>query len=681
MPPDGWQETEANPARVDEWQPGRALCAVTGIRFDASDMDPRNGGKKSYAKLESDLGDDGPDPVAIVATPRGGAHYWTMPLGIGSHNGIMPGIDLKGGKPDGSGRGFVFLPPTVRFGVPYRYVQPVSFNGQADTVGGITRYYERCLAERASAGRSGGQETDADDLAEECRKAEAGQQRDALLRYVYELEKLGYRRPDIVQLCVDLDMENYDPKRPWRLKDFRGLLHAPGRIIGNATPAETAALEGIEPIQPGTLGKYEDTFWAAQPSLRHIFAWAMARYASPWAVLGEVLAEVICHTPPWVQLPPIGAASEDGDGNGSLNMLLALVGKSGAGKKEARDAARLAFRWHGLLGSIPDQVPRKPLGSGEGLAKCFGFARRVEGDDWETILRDPSAIVEIPEIDTYAAIESRKGSTLSPELRKLYSGEELGFQYSEGSKRVIIEPQTYRACIVAGVQPGRGDVILGATDGGFAQRWVWFPTLDARVELDPEEPDFAEGWKPPRAITEWDPEGPPLVMRRCETATREIRQAAVDRHKGKGDALSAHALFTQCKVAAGLALLERRVSISEQDWELARYVMKKSDQTREMVASELRAKRARANIARGRDEGERKAVADATAAETRVERNILAKMPWPEWISRSKLRNKFRPEDRELFDEILPRMVRDKKVMEKDVRYQSQTGQAYRRRK
>src|SRR5215470_7400951 len=114
MPPTGWERTRVDHTVVDRWRPGLALCAVTGVVFDVLDIDPRNGGKGSFDAMADALGEDGPEVYWRVKTPSGGLHLWVARMGIGSHNGFRPGLDLKGGRADGSSRGFVFLPPTVR---------------------------------------------------------------------------------------------------------------------------------------------------------------------------------------------------------------------------------------------------------------------------------------------------------------------------------------------------------------------------------------------------------------------------------------------------------------------------------------------------------------------------------------------------------------------------------------
>lgn len=105
--PSGWQHTTADPAVVDAWSPGMALCAVMGVAVDLLDVDPRNGG--DVGRLAQV-----PRSYAVATTPSGGLHSFIAPLGVGSRDGVLPGVDVKGGRPDGSSRGFAFLAPTVK---------------------------------------------------------------------------------------------------------------------------------------------------------------------------------------------------------------------------------------------------------------------------------------------------------------------------------------------------------------------------------------------------------------------------------------------------------------------------------------------------------------------------------------------------------------------------------------
>lgn len=125
--PRNWQNTPADPATLDGWKPGMALCAVMGHTVDALDVDPRNGGTDSLAAMVA----VGLVPVSYgeQETPSGGRHYLIAALGVHSLDGVRPGVDLKAGADDG-GRGFVFLAPTARVSkatgevVAYRWAEP-----------------------------------------------------------------------------------------------------------------------------------------------------------------------------------------------------------------------------------------------------------------------------------------------------------------------------------------------------------------------------------------------------------------------------------------------------------------------------------------------------------------------------------------------------------------------------
>ncbi len=118
--PSGWQRTVPTEHVLDgapfppwdraAWRPGYALAAVMGHGLDAVDIDPRNGGDASLASLNGCL----PRTIGWQATPSGGRHLLVTALEVGSRDAVLPGLDLKGGRPDGTGRGFVWIAPTVK---------------------------------------------------------------------------------------------------------------------------------------------------------------------------------------------------------------------------------------------------------------------------------------------------------------------------------------------------------------------------------------------------------------------------------------------------------------------------------------------------------------------------------------------------------------------------------------
>lgn len=250
-PPKGYQLIRPSHDRVDRWRPGLAMCAVTGIVFDVIDVDPRNGGQLSLKRLAKTLGDNGPEIYWEVRTASGGTHLYIEALGIGTHPGFLPGIDLKGGKPDGTSRGFVFLPPTVRpskaegnTGVLVNYearseLSPLGEDGCVDAI----REFILNPPDKEGSGIQAPREQ-ISILKQECLEAVAGNQRRALLRYTHELERKGYDRNDILILLASLvqEMPTFDKRRPWRAEHLRGLLHKPGEVVGDAQPDEDLAI-------------------------------------------------------------------------------------------------------------------------------------------------------------------------------------------------------------------------------------------------------------------------------------------------------------------------------------------------------------------------------------------------------------------------------------------------------
>jgi len=204
-----------------------------------------------------------------------------------------------------------------------------------------------------------------------------------------------------------------------------------------------------------------DEFCSARPILEHVRDFARGRRVSPFSVLGVTLVRATCQIPPHVALPPLVG------GPAAPNLLLALVGPSGAGKGASEHAARDAIAYTGL--AALDSVPELPVGSGEGIARTFAE------NGAETI---HTAIFTAPEIDGLAALMRRQGATLESVVRQMFTGEALGFANARKETRVIVRRLSYRAGLIVGVQPLRAGALLTGADGGTPQRFVWFPVLD-----------------------------------------------------------------------------------------------------------------------------------------------------------------------------------------------------------
>lgn len=110
--PKGWQRTKPDVRVLEEWRPGYAVCAVTGIKFDVLDIDPRNGGEESLKLLR--MIRVMPPFKGEVATPSGGQHFYIPRSHMRKSTNVWNGIDIQAGDDFEYGRGFVYIPPTVR---------------------------------------------------------------------------------------------------------------------------------------------------------------------------------------------------------------------------------------------------------------------------------------------------------------------------------------------------------------------------------------------------------------------------------------------------------------------------------------------------------------------------------------------------------------------------------------
>lgn len=112
--PQDWQHTRPGQVShnwIERWRPGMALCMVTGVAVDVLDVDPRNGGTEGWNRLYAARLI--PAIYGEAETPSQGRHYIIGRTHLAKCKPAQ-GVDLQAGADDGTGRGFVFIAPTVR---------------------------------------------------------------------------------------------------------------------------------------------------------------------------------------------------------------------------------------------------------------------------------------------------------------------------------------------------------------------------------------------------------------------------------------------------------------------------------------------------------------------------------------------------------------------------------------
>lgn len=437
--------------------------------------------------------------------------------------------------------------------------------------------------------------------------------------------------------------------------DDAGIAKARERVASQYDHVVEADAEALAPPP------LPDDFWNSRPVLRHIRQFAHARLVSPMAVLGESLARVVANTPPNVVLPPLVG------GRGSLNLFVDLAGPPGHGKDAAGAVARDAFEW-------AQAAPVVPVGSGEGIPRTF----RPVGADPEGPNPVTAAIFSISELDTWSALAARTGSTLTATLRAVFGGATIGFANAGKDTRTIVPEHSYRASLVAYVQPERAGALLSAADGGFPQRFLWLWTGDPDVpdECPPAPkalPDPSPAWV---AVDDVDYVGDQIQLCVPDIARDEIiaRRRAVLRGDAGVDPLDGHSMFVRLKVAAALMLLDSRTAMTAEDWALAGQLMAASAATRRACQRAVAAQFRRSNRARAQAAAEREEVGSDRRFQ-RCQETLLRALDKAGGglIARRDLRQKLRSDIRAEFGAVIAQLIEDGRVTE----VKSERGTAY----
>jgi hypothetical protein len=377
----------------------------------------------------------------------------------------------------------------------------------------------------------------------------------------------------------------------------------------------------------------EQGFWDSRESLKMVYNTAMARMCPPWAVLAHTAGRALTMVRPHVTLPPLIG------GRGSLNWFAAVVAPSGGGKGASGACAQLL---------VPAHIETRNVGSGEGIIAAFG---RPADDDDPTPIHE-ALMFTADEVDTLAAMNQRSASTTLSILRSGFSGETIGFSYAAREKRRHIGAHTYRMAFVVSVQPTRAGWLIDDGGGGTPQRFMWFPGTDGRISKKRPWESGALTLPPP---AEWQY---PREIVIPEEAADLILDERVKAMQGDQSALDGHALYCREKFAYSLTVMDGRVEMTSEDWELSGIAADVSAYTREqMIETVLEASQMEA-IDRGELRGVENAAADAAklheSAERmrRILRRVLAivEEAGEEGIAHRELQRRIAHRDRKFFD-------------------------------
>ena len=335
-------------------------------------------------------------------------------------------------------------------------------------------------------------------------------------------------------------------------------------VVPNPVPVAPGPAPSTDPTITATyrsqfqeqLEQIEQGFWNSRQSLRTIFNSATSRMAPPWGVLAVAVARAMCLVPPRITLPPIIG------GKASLNQFFGLVSPSGGGKGIS-----------GAVGAelVPNFINERKLGSPEGLLTPF-----------RDNPKDPDARLEavwfnMAEIDGFRGVGSRNktgGTDLMALIRECWDGAAVGFGWIDN---VFVEAHTYRMTLTVGIQPLRAGWLL-ADRGGTPQRFMWFPARDERANRRNRDGSF---WIPALNL----PSGSQFMYPRTLAVPKEVEDMIVEAQEAKNygqlDALDGHAVQARERFAYALAVIDGRIDMTLEDWELAGIASQVSSFTRE----------------------------------------------------------------------------------------------------
>jgi hypothetical protein len=405
------------------------------------------------------------------------------------------------------------------------------------------------------------------------------------------------------------------------------------------------------------LGENEEpdiAFWNQRPILKHIHAFARYRMVSPYATLGCVLRRAISCVEPNVMLPPtVGGAV-------SVNLYTTTLGVSGAGKGGSEAAGRDAVLFpDNVNGGYRDGVARNP-GTGEGLARLF----KGRGDEEGTT----RAMITAPEVSTLASIFDRQGSSLAGQLLQAYMGEALGFDNAHKNTTSAVEEHAYRLCLGVGTQVENAGFFLQREKDGFPQRFLWLSALDPYAP--PPVEDEEEEEPPVEPLTVNIPDFGTAVR---HVSIPRVARTAIRMHRhlvriGSPDVdpLDGHLMLTRLKVAFGLAVLDERKDISDDDWRVAGQLIVVSTRVRAEVRAAVEERRRRTNRARAHDQAEREEIVAERLLEgkqQRVAKSVLRKLSKGGHVTRRELRHTLDSSVRSELDPVLEILLEQRQVM------------------
>lgn len=434
--------------------------------------------------------------------------------------------------------------------------------------------------------------------------------------------------------------------------------------------------EAPSPVRHGP-AVLPDEFWCRRPVFEHIRQAAHSRVRSADLVLLGLLARLSAYVRHTFEVPAITGKPS------ALNLYVLAVGASGSGKSSGSSLSDEL-----LPRPTSYEVVDFPLGSGEGIAEVY-MEEVSEKDENGRAVRarkqtKHNAFLYIDEGSALTEQQSRKGATLGEALRSAWTGEKLGQSNATKDRTRVVEAGTYTLGVLVGFQPELARELLADATAGTPQRFLFVQSTDPNIPDEPPEwpgpiqlPAIPGTALKAHAVRN----GRGLMRERLQfpnEVRRELQSEALRHQRGdtRRDELDAHRPLHLLKLSALLAVLDGRLDVDLEDWELAGMIWATSCRVRAGVIEAVRRQDERAEDQRVERHATRERAAEAArggamGAVRRIATNIAAKVhdAGSDGATPSELRKALPSRDRGLFDGAVDFAIDEGWIVETGDRY------------
>ncbi len=314
-----------------------------------------------------------------------------------------------------------------------------------------------------------------------------------------------------------------------------------------------------------------EEFWNARPIFQEIRSASHRSIASADMVLGCVLARVATLIHPTFRIPNFAARA-----GGSFNFFTAIIGYSGLSKSSAQDVAEQLIPNPNNERIIFDA----PIGSGEGFIEAFLGMIEVQDEGKKKPRLDKAqtrdaVLFKLDEGEQFAALGERKGATLPATIRSAWVGQTLGQSNASQETKRILPAHKYRASLIIAFQPELTEHLITQQNAGTPQRFYWVNSVDPSLtvgKVSDRKPLEPLKWLRPL----YRPDGNNFIREQTLSIDQTILDELEINQSGKVsgtitqiDETESHRDLLMMKLASLLAILDSRMNITRQDWNLA----------------------------------------------------------------------------------------------------------------